>query len=356
MKNKIILIVKILLVILILISAVVAVYGFSLSSVSNESNNEKVDFKIAKGETVNTILKNLKENNLIRSEFFTKLYIKINNKDNLQAGTYVIDNSFSTQDIIDILLEGKIVNEEEIKITFPEGITIRHIAKIIEKETNNKESDVFDLLKDQDYLDSLIKEYWFIDEIIKDKDIIYPLEGYLAMNTYIYKNKDVTVKEIFKKMLDQMDNLLTKYKDDFIDSTFTAHNLLTFSSIVQSEGLNFETMNLIAGVFYNRLEKNMAFQSCPTNCYPRNIEPCYPSKVDAKYESPYNTYLSSMAGKLPIGPVSSFGEDALKASIFPGETDDLFFLSDKNGKIYFNKTNAEHEKKIKELKDKGLWF
>ncbi len=356
MKRKIFLVIKILLVILILGFTSISVYGYFLSRVSNESNNEVVDFIVSNGDTVDEILKKLKEDNLIRNEFFTKLYIKINNKSNLQAGNYSIDNSKSTSEIIDVLYKGIVTNKDEIKITFPEGKTIRHIAKIIEENTNNKEEDVYDLLKDTKYIDSIIDEYWFIEDNIKNENIIYPLEGYLAMNTYIYKNKNVTVKEVFKKMLDYMDELLTKYKKDIEESDLSIHQLLTFSSIVQSEGLNFETMNTIAGVFYNRLEKKMAFQSCPTNCYPRNIEPCTPSKVDTDYDSPYNTYLSTMAGKLPVGPISSFGEDALKATIYPEDTDYIFFLSDKNGKIYFNKTNAEHESKIQDLKDKKLWF
>ncbi|MDD4624366.1 MAG: endolytic transglycosylase MltG [Bacilli bacterium] len=360
MKRKLKTPVKILLGILLLIFVIIIsfifIYNLNLSSVSDKLNNEIVEFKIEKGDSIDEIINGLKDNKIIKNISFTKLYIKLNNINNLQAGTYELDNSDNTSKIIDKLNKGLVVNKDEIKITFQEGKTIRGIAKIIENNTNNKEEDVFNLLKDNTYIDSLIEDYWFITEDVKNEELLYPLEGYLAMNTYIYKDKDVTVKEIFKKMLDYMDIILSKYKTQIETSEFSIHEILTFSSIVQSEGLNFDTMSTIAGVFYNRLEENMPFQSCATNCYPRSIEPCTPNKVDFDYDSPYNTYLSSLSGKLPIGPISSFGEDAIKATLTPNDNEYLFFLADKNGKTYFNKTYREHENTISELISKGLWF
>ncbi len=356
LKTPVKIILGLILFIFVLIVSFIFIYKLNLSSVSNKSNNELVEFKIEKGDSIDKIINSLKENKIIRNTAFTKLYIKLNNINNLQAGTYELDNSNNTSTIINKLNKGLVINKDEIKITFQEGKTIRGIAKIIESNTNNKEEDVFNLLKDNSYIDSLIEEYWFINEDIKNENLLFPLEGYLAMNTYIYKDKDVTVKEIFKKMLDYMDIILSKYKTQIESSSYSIHEILTLSSIVQSEGINFETMSTIAGVFYNRLEKNMPFQSCATNCYPRGIEPCTPNKVDTDYESPYNTYLSTLSGKLPIGPISSFGEDAIKATLNPNENEYLFFLADKNGKTYFNKTNKEHENTISELISKGKWF
>ena len=59
---------------------------------------------------------------------------------------------------------------------------------------------------------NLINEYWFLTDDILDKDIYYSLEGYLYPNTYmIYKNS--SFKSVVKKMLDEMDNKLTPYKE-----------------------------------------------------------------------------------------------------------------------------------------------
>ena len=39
-----------------------------------------------------------------------------------------------------------------------------------------------------------------------------------------------------------------------------------------------------------------------------------------------------------------------------GNGGSIYFVADKSGKVYFSKTNSEHNKIISELKTKGLWF
>ena len=68
---------------------------------------------------------------------------------------------------------------------------MRWLAKEIANITSNTEEDVFDLLENEEYIDSLIDKYWFITDEIKDEDIYYPLEGYLFPDTYAIENKDV---------------------------------------------------------------------------------------------------------------------------------------------------------------------
>ena len=63
-----------------------------------------------------------------------------------------------------------------------------------------------------------------------------------------------------------------------------------------------------------------------------------------------------MAGKLPVGPICSVSISSIKAVIEPENSKYLFFVADKNGKVYFSKTNSEHEELIKQLKSEGLWF
>ena len=76
--------------------------------------------------------------------------------------------------------------------------------------------------------------------------------------------------------------------------------------------------------------------------------------------NPYNTRGPNMNGKLPIGPICMPSKTSIAAVIDIIKnytpTDELFFVSDKNGKLYTTKTNAEHNALIKELKAKGLWY
>jgi UPF0755 protein len=72
--------------------------------------------------------------------------------------------------------------------------------------------------------------------------------------------------------------------------------------------------------------------------------------------NPYNTRGPNMNGKIPIGPICNMSKSAIEAAINPTATDNLYFVADKNGKVYFTKTNDEHNEKIAELKEEGLWF
>lgn len=168
--------------------------------------------------------------------------------------------------IINTLKKGG-VNENEISITFKEGINIRNIAKLIKENTSNSEEDVYKILKDEKYLNSIIEKYWFLTNDIKNSKIYYSLEGYLFPDTYRFNNKDVSVEEIFNKMLDQMEKKLNKYKKQIEKSKYSIHELMTLASVVQSEGYNEEDFKNIASVFYNRLKTGIPLESCVTSYY-----------------------------------------------------------------------------------------
>ena len=112
---------------------------------------------------------------------------------------------------------------------------MRYIASVIAKNTNNTEKDVYNLLKDQNYLNELINTYWFLDKSILNKNIYYSLEGYLYPDKYNFKDKDVTVKDIFKVMLDEEEKKLAPYKDEIIKSKYSYHEILTLASIIELE-------------------------------------------------------------------------------------------------------------------------
>lgn len=63
-----------------------------------------------------------------------------------------------------------------------------------------------------------------------------------------------------------------------------------------------------------------------------------------------------MKGKLPVGPISSCSQSSIEAALNPNKTDYLFFVADKNGKLYFTKNNEEHLQIVNQLKSEGLWF
>lgn len=345
-----------LIIFLILIIGAVAVYTSLFTKVS--SNDEVIEIAIPLGTGTSGIAQILKENNIIKSELGFKIYIKVMNITDFQAGTYGLKQNMSLKEITETLKSGIVYDPNNITITYLEGKNMRWLAKKISEVTNNTEDEVYEVMSRENYIDSLIEKYWFITEDIKNQNIYYALEGYLFPDTYALQNKDVTVEEIFEKMLDKMEDVLEEYKTDIQNSNLTIHEILTLASIVEMESVNTGDRKDVASVIYNRLDKNMAIQSDVTTYYAFKIDmgerDLYQKELDTY--NPYNTRGPNMEGKLPVGPISSVSKTSIEAAINPNKTDYLFFVADKNGKVYFSKTVSEHDRIILDLRTKGLWF
>ncbi len=344
--------------IIICVIILVILLGYKLMFSKVSSSGEEKEITIPLGTGTSEIANILKESNIIRSKTGFKIYVKVNKVSNFQAGTYFFKPNMSLKEITEMLKSGIMYDQNETKITYLEGKNIRWLANKISEVTNNTEEDVYTLLEDEEYINSIIEKYWFITDEIKDEDIYYSLEGYLFPDTYALKNKEVTVEEIFEKMLDKMEEVLEDYKEKIENSKYSIHELLTMASIVEMESVNEEDRKGVSSVVYNRLNRNMAIQSDVTTYYAFKIDmgerDLYQREIDTYNK--YNTRGPNMEGKLPIGPISSVSKLSIEAAIEPNNTDYLFFVADKTGKVYFSKTNAEHNQIISELKTKGLWY
>ena len=79
----------------------------------------------------------LKDKELIRSEFFFRVYLKVSKTNYLKASTYQMKQSMPLKEIVTMLEKGNSYNPDEIKITFREGERITDFAKAIAKYTEN---------------------------------------------------------------------------------------------------------------------------------------------------------------------------------------------------------------------------
>ena len=354
--KRIILIVLMVLVFVCVISGIVILnwYNNNLKPVSEVSENIRVE--VEQGSVVSSISEMLEQEGVIKNATVMKIYCRLNKISNLQAGKYDLNPSEDMATVIAHIVNGDIASDE-IKITFIEGKTIKDFAKVIAKNTKNTEEDVYDLLKDEEYIDYLIEKYWFITDEIKNEDIYYSLEGYLLPDTYMFENDDVGVKTIFSVMLNYMEKFLDEYKDSE-NLQFTIHQTLTLASMAEKEANSLEDRKEVIGVFLNRISKGMSLGSDVTTYYAVGINmgerDLYQRELDM--ENPYNTRGPNMEGKIPIGPICNPSKSAIEAAIEYTETDALYFVADKYGDVYFTKNNQEHIDIIKKLKNDGLWY
>ncbi len=357
--KKIVLLVMSAIIVVLLMAGLLGLHWYhnSLGPVSEKS--ELIEVEVTTGSTYATLGDLLESKNLIQSKFSYRIYLKLNPpKESLKAGIYYLSEDMGVAKILEIFSDGRnSINSEQIKITFKEGINMRAFSKLIAENTNHEEEEVFALLKDQEYLKTLVEQYWFIDDNILNDKLYYSLEGYLFPDTYYFASKDVSVKEIIKTLLEQMGKKLEPFKEKIEASEYNAHELLTLASIIELESADKEHRGKVSGVFYNRLKDRMSLGSDPTTYYGLKVEISDRELTREEFNTPndYNTRASAMSGKLPIGPICMPSMSSIEAAIVPTKTDAYYFVADKNGVTYFTKTYQEHLAKIEELKASGLW-
>ena len=342
--------------ILSLLIMLVCVYNFELSPVSKEK--KLVTVTIEQGTSKKQIADMLEEKGLIKSSTFFMIYVKLNKINNIYASTYELSKNMGVKKIVSILEKGNTYNPDSVSITFPEGINMRKIATIISKNTNNSYDDVINKANDTTYLKEMISKYWFLSEDILDTKIYYKLEGYLYPNTYEFINKDVSVEEIFNKMLEQTSYVLEEYKTKIEKSKYSPHQLLSLASMCELEGASEEYRKSIAGVFYNRLDINMSLGSDVTTYYAFKVEMSERDLTSTEFNTynAYNTRGPQMNGMIPVGPICNPSKESIEAVVEPTKHDYYYFVADKKKKVYFSKTSQEQSETISEIKRKGDWI
>ncbi len=343
------------LLLVVLLAVILLILGISwvyLASPVDKNDKKDIEVEITKGIGVVKISNILKEEKLIRSKTLFKVYIKLYSNKTLKAGNYTLNRSMSLSEIVEVLEEGSKFDSSTLKLTFKEGQRITDYAKVIADSTNNNYEDVIAIFKDKNYMSELINKYWFLTNNILQDGIYYPLEGYLAPDTYYFKDSDVSTKEIIERMLDEMNKELTEYRVSLGDNV---HYYLTMASIVELEGKTLEDRQNIMGVFNNRISAGMHLGSDVTTYY------AFQASMSTKLTSeqyntanPYNTRPTSKVGP-PIGPICNPDLTSIQASINPINNNYLYFVADSNGKVYYSRTSDEQNKVIQDLISSGKW-
>lgn len=320
----------------------------------DSKDSEKITFVVEKNSATNTVIKNLEEKDLIKNAFVLKIFLKLSKDYDVYAGTYELSKDMSAFEIMEKLTDNTSAIQETLDVMFVEGKRVPYYVKKISENFGYSEEEIYDEISNRDYLKELIDKYWFLTDEILDQEIYYPLEGYLWPAKYSFY-KDASIKDIIEVLLDQTESKLSTYRDDITLSGKTVHTLLTMASMVELEAVTPEDRAGVAGVFYNRLNTGMTLGSDVTTYYAAKkemTESLYKSELNDC--NAYNTRGTCVKG-LPIGPICSPSESSIVAAISPTESKYIYFVADKNRKVYFNETYNGHNATINDLKNKKLW-
>ena len=344
MKKKVIIaIAAVLTVILAIIIFFVGFYFVSIKPVDKD-NNEKITFVVNGGTSIKGLIDNLENAGLIKNRYVGYFYVKLNNVNSIQAGEYTLKKNMSLSDILGKISRGE-ANIHALNIKFIEGKRLTRYVSDISKQFPYTEEEIMAVLNDSKFIDECINKYWFITDDVKNKDLYYPLEGYLFADTYsIYEN--ASIKDIIFTMLDNMGKKLEPYKNQITDSGYSVHEILTLASMVELEGNSPEDRKMIAQVFKNRLAINMALGSDVTTYYAARKDLIQELSMNELNDcNPYNTRGTCVKG-LPVGPIATPSLQSIDAVFNPTPNDYLYFVASKKGNVYYAKTGVEHSQNI----------
>jgi UPF0755 protein len=299
-------------------------YRISLRPVA--STGDAQTFTVSSGQNAQTIATNLKKANLVRSRDAFITYVNFHGlRPKLKTGTYSLKPSYSTPEIAQIIGGGKTLTK---RLVIPEGYTLKQIEAAAAKQGITR----------ADFVAALNAPH--AQSFLSAKPANVSLEGYLYPDSYEI-SPTTTAAQLVDIMLNTFGSRVpATYTQAFAAQGLTLHQGLTLASIVEREVNIVADRPVVAQIFLKRFKAGQSLGSDVTTIYASDLAGV-PFNLDIN--SPYNT--RKFTG-LPPGPICSPGLSALDAVARPATTDYTYFLSGKDGKTYYAKTYAEHQRNI----------
>src|SRR5712672_3248961 len=238
----------------------------------------------------------------------------------LKAGEYVFPKHASVREVVETIVEGKVVQHQ---LTVPEGLTSEQIvARLLES----------------DILSGSVKDV--------------PREGSLLPDSYHF-NRGFTREQMIQRMRQTQDRLVRDVWERRTPDLplKSPEQLVILASIIEKETGKAEERTRIAAVLTNRLKQKMKLQSDPTIIYGLAFgkgalgHPL--TKSEIAQPTPYNTYVID---GLPPGPIASPGRGSIEAAANPARTKELYFVADGTGGHAFADSYDRHQRNVGKLR------
>jgi len=286
-------------------------------------------FLISPGSNIKSIAEDLTRSEIIEDPWLFILLAKLKDVETrVRAGEYRIEAGQTPDDLLETFTTGKSI---QYSFTVIEGWSFRQMLDAI-----SADPILVQTLQGKDDAE--------IMRLIGHPDQ-HP-EGMFFPDTYRFP-KGTSDVDFLKRAYEVMQQHLERewmQRDPNLPLN-SSYKALILASIIEKEtGAGFERP-LIAGVFIQRLKRNMRLQTDPTIIY--GLGTGFDGDIrfrDLKRDTPYNTYLHS--GLTPT-PIALPGLDSIRAALHPAETKALYFVSKGDGTHHFSETLQEHNAAVK---------
>ena len=286
------------------------------------------EFSLKQGSSLKSTAREMQQSGLLDHGWkFDWLARLLGKSGQLKAGNYALEHPVSPLQLLKIISSGEVSLSQ---ISVIEGWTFKQM-----REALNANRDITH--------DS---------ENMSDEEILQQIgatemhaEGLFFPNTYYFAAGSSDLKILKRAYQTMQKNLQQVWLTRGTNLPFqTPYQALILASIVEKETGTPGDRNMIAGVFVNRLKKNMLLQSDPTVIYglgdkfDGNLR-----KRDLLADTAYNTY--RRRGLTPT-PICLPGMAALQAVLHPAQTDALYFVARGDGSSQFSNNLATHNRAV----------
>ncbi len=325
----------------IIIASVIVYFGYKIYMPNVKT---EAVIHIPKGATQSDVLQLLKEKNCIKNITTLQWVMERKHyKGTIRSGRFLLKNGMNNNQMVNMLRSGK---QYPVALTFNNTRTLEEFAGKIAKQIEPDSLTLITALKN----DTLIAQMGFNSNTI------------IAMfipNTYqVYWN--TSTADFLKRMHREYNKFWnSKRKNRAKQIGLTPIQVATLASIVDEETAKNSEKPRVAGVYINRLNKNIRLEADPTLKFALgDFSIKRVLNKHKKINSPYNTY--KYAG-LPPGPIRQPSVSGLKAVLNYEHHNYYYFCAkaDFSGFHSFARTLRQHNKNAhayqKALNKRKIW-
>lgn len=309
--------------------------------VIDKSENVSGNITVEQGDEFIDVYRKLEKGGFVKQKLLCYVFLMYREYQTCEyePGIYYLESNDGLEYNIETMMVKRSGSKDTVRLTFPEGWTIAQIFEKIEKY------GVCTAEKLYANLDLIANQYGFMNDIESKSGRYLKSEGYLFPDTYDFYIEEAPAS-VLKKLFSNFENKWSsEYTQRLKELNMTMDDIINIASIIQREAKNTSQMSVISSVIHNRLSKSSTFPTLDMNSTKDYITSLksYNLFTDFYYELYLGTYNTYSVQGLPPGPICNPGAAAIKAALYPDNTDYYFFMHSPSGEIYLAKTAEEHQ-------------
>lgn len=294
-----------------LLASIISIHYLLFSPPGGFPVNKRI--VIEEGWPLGRVAEELSRKNVVRlPQVFTFLVLAFRGGATAVAGEYYFFEPAHAFSVAERISSGD-YGITPVRVTLLEGSTVREYALELSKVLPNVDAENF-------------------------VETARPDEGYLFPDTYLFlpnADTDTVLEELRENFAEKTEPFLA----DITLSGRTLQEIVIMASMLEKEASREGDRKRIAGVLWKRIDAGMPLQVDATLDYALGKNTYELTEEDLRADSPYNTYKNS---GLPVAPISNPGLASLAAALYYEDSPYWYYLSDRQGKLYFSETFEEH--------------